>query len=133
MIVFQNSSEFLDELLLQELRHKTGRISRNEEAVYLTWTEEGRILGGLSAVCRFETCFLDLLAVHPQARSKSIGSQLMHSLENLCRKKGLKYILLNTQDYQAPEFYRKLGYELTAAVEDIPFEGTVRYYFKKRL
>ena len=133
MIVFQNSSEMLDALLLQELEYKTGRNSRQEDTIFLTWMEDGRALGGLSALCRFETCFLDLLAVDSEARSKKIGSQLMQSLETLCREKGLKYILLNTQDYQAPEFYRKLGYELVTALEDIPFEGTTRYYFKKRL
>ena len=133
MIHDQDSSTFVDELLLKELEQKTGRSNRQEDEIHLTWVEGGEVLGGLYAFCRFETCFLDLLAVDPSARSRKVGSQLMHKMESLCREKGLKYILLNTQDYQAPEFYRKLGYEETAAVKDVPFEGTPRYYFKKRL
>lgn len=38
---------------------------------------------------------------------------------------------LDTYDYQAPDFYRKLGYEVFGSIEDHP-PGHTRFWMRKR-
>lgn len=133
MIVQKDAREWIDGKLLQELERKTGKTSRQEADIDLTYIQDGQILGSLHAKYMFETCFLDLLAVEPACRKQGIGLQLMQTLEAECIKKGVKTILLTTQDYQAPGFYTKCGYTCHMEMEDVPFQGTVRYFFSKKL
>lgn len=56
---------------------------------------------------------IDCLWVHARYRSKKLGTMLMREAENLFRQQGAKYIQLATNGFQAPEFYQKLGFELS--------------------
>ena len=48
------------------------------------------------------------------------------------KKRGCHYARLATGDYQAPDFYRKVGYRLYGELENCPRGETV-YYFCKEL
>jgi len=48
------------------------------------------------------------------------------------RKRGARYAYLDTFDFQAPEFYKKYGYEVFGVLEDFP-SGHTRYFMKKQL
>lgn len=56
---------------------------------------------------------IDCLWVYPHYRSKKLGTVLMEEAEKLFRQQGAKYIQLATNGFQAPEFYRKMGFELS--------------------
>lgn len=43
---------------------------------------------------------------------KGLGTLLMIEAENLFRQQGAKYAQLATAEFQAPEFYKKMGYEI---------------------
>ena len=47
-----------------------------------------------------------------QKKGKNLGTVLMREAESLFREQGAKYIQLATNGFQAPEFYRKMGFEL---------------------
>lgn len=44
-----------------------------------------------------------------------------------------RYARLATSDYQAPAFYRKLGYQLYGQLENCPAGETVYYFYKELL
>lgn len=48
------------------------------------------------------------------------------------RKRGCKYVFVDTFDFQAPGFYKKLGYHEAFVLHEHPHTGA-RYYFTKEL
>ncbi|OLU36103.1 GNAT family N-acetyltransferase [Ileibacterium valens] len=76
---------------------------------------------------------MEWLAVESDFRHRNIGSLLLQELEKRCRQMNIHTIVLNTQDYQAPVFYEKNGFNLAGQIRDFPFEGTIRYFLSKRL
>ncbi len=49
-------------------------------------------------------------------RHKKFGSRLIEAAEDFGRKKGVQCISLYTLDFQAPDFYKKLGFECVGIV-----------------
>ena len=73
--------------------------------------DEGRFLGGLSGILQFDWLFIKLFALSPEARQSGLGTRLMHRAEMVARDADKKGIYLDTFTFQAPDFYRKLGFE----------------------
>jgi len=53
-------------------------------------------------------------------------------MESIAVDKKCKLIYLNTFGFQAPEFYKKMGYELFGLLEEC-INGYNQYFFKKEL
>jgi GNAT superfamily N-acetyltransferase len=94
--------------------------------------DKGEILGGLYGRVFYQWLFIELLSVPEQARGQGLGSKLMHMAEELAREKACVGIWLDTFDFQAPEFYKKLGYSEFGHIADYP-PGHQRFFFQKRL
>ena len=65
-------------------------------------------------------------------RGRGIGSQLMEKVESSARADGIKRVLLNTYSFQAPDFYRKLGYTEIARISPC-FGEYSQFFFEKIL
>lgn len=72
--------------------------------------EEGRFLGGLTGLTQFDWLFVKLLALHPDARGKRVGSSLLQRAEEIGRQRGTSGVYLDTFTFQAPGFYEKHDY-----------------------
>ncbi|RON24864.1 GNAT family N-acetyltransferase [Pseudomonas brassicacearum] len=94
--------------------------------------ENGEILGGLYGRFFYQWLFIELLSVPEQARGQGLGSKLMQMAEDLAREKECVGIWLDTFDFQAPEFYKRLGYSELGQIADYP-PGHKRHFFQKRL
>ena len=94
--------------------------------------DNGEILGGLYGRFFYQWLFIELLSVPEQARGQGLGSKLMQMAEDLARKKECVGIWLDTFDFQAPEFYKRLGYSELGQIADYP-PGHKRHFFQKRL
>lgn len=103
-----------------------------EPIALLVRDEHDAILGGLYAHTFYRWLFIELLAVPEQGRGKGIGSQLMQKAEDLAREKDCVGIWLDTFSFQAPEFYKKLGFSECGEILDYPL-GHKRHFFQKRL
>ncbi|VVN36767.1 Acetyltransferase [Pseudomonas fluorescens] len=90
------------------------------------------VLGGLYGRFFYQWMFIELLSVPEQARGQGMGSQLMQMAEDLAREKHCLGIWLDTFDFQAPDFYRKLGFSAVGQIDDYP-PGHQRYFMQKRL
>ena len=107
-------------------------VSTQEPVALLVRDESGEILGGLHGRVFYQWLYIDLLSVPEQARGQGMGTQLMQMAEDLAREKECIGIWLDTFDFQAPEFYRKLGYSELGQITDYP-PGHKRFFFQKRL
>lgn len=90
------------------------------------------VIGGLYGRSLYSWLFVELLAVPDQCRGQGMGTRLMQMAEEHARKNRCVGIWLDTFSFQAPEFYRKLGFVEFAKVEDFP-PGHQRFFFEKRL
>ena len=99
--------------------------------VYLE-DEEGKKLAGLLGYTHGEWLHVSILWVGPSARKKGIGSRLLQKAEDTARARGCKFCMLDTFDFQAPEFYNKYGYEEIFHIQEHPATGN-HYYMKKEL
>ena len=76
--------------------------------------------------------YISLLWVKDGHRRKGYGAALMQRAEALGREHPCSVAFLNTMSFQAPEFYRKCGYEQFATVPYSTGPHT-RMLFAKRL
>ncbi|WP_296187163.1 GNAT family N-acetyltransferase [Pseudomonas sp. UBA1879] len=90
------------------------------------------VIGGLHGRMLFRWLFIELLVVPEHARGQRIGSQLMEMAEDYARERQCVGVWLDTFDFQAPEFYRKHGYQSFGELDDYP-PGHRRLFFQKRL
>ncbi len=122
--------EKLTELLDEHAARKGHRFELEELCLNAHDGEE--FLGGISAKLGTEWVYVDLLALSEAARGKGIGGQLIAELEEIARTKGKRGIFLDTYSFQAPDFYRKMGFTEVGHIDDYP-QGEARYFFAKRL
>jgi GNAT superfamily N-acetyltransferase len=94
--------------------------------------EEGALEAGVSAYGWGGTCEVELLWVAEHRRGDGLGTRLMAAVEEEARRVGCNKIILDTFSYQAPDFYKKLGFEITSTIEDFPV-GHTHYLLVKRL
>lgn len=111
---------------------KAGDAGAEKFALLVRDDDNDQVLGGLSGKLLYRWMFIELLAVPEQARGQGIGSRLMAMAEEWAREKNCVGIWLDTFDFQAPEFYRGLGYSEFGHIDDYPPDHR-RFYFQKRL
>ena len=81
---------------------------------------DGAVIGGAYGWSWGDTCFLRDLFVPAELRNQGHGRRLMQSVEQHALSRSCHQIVLETHDFQAPEFYRKLGFVVTGTVEGYP-------------
>jgi GNAT superfamily N-acetyltransferase len=93
---------------------------------------KGRVLGGMSGHTGWGWMYVELFWLPEALRRQGHGRKLMEVAEQEARRRGCVGMYLNTASFQAPKFYRKLGFRVFAVVDDFP-PGHKNYYLMKRL
>ncbi|MET9275251.1 GNAT family N-acetyltransferase [Kribbella sp. NPDC003557] len=95
---------------------------------------DGVLLGG--CVGRVERVWhwltIDTMWVDEAYRGRGIGGALLRAVEDEARGRGCRWAEVTTFDFQAPEFYRRAGYEEYGVKRDYP-PGHANYFFRKDL
>ncbi|CAM2991085.1 GNAT family N-acetyltransferase [Hathewaya histolytica] len=126
------SSEEDNEYIHSRLREYNKKYMRGFDDYNFHIKKDGKIIAGIVAVSTFDTLEVEFLFVDENHRGKNLGTELLQYAENAARINGLKRILLNTYSFQAPEFYKKLGYSELFKIEPC-FEKFSQSYFIKNL
>ena len=109
----------LDERLFDFNVQATG-ISDGKLLAFFLRGPDGAALGGIFGWTWGETCYVRYLFIPADMRNQGHGTSLMLAVEAEARARGCRQIVLTTHDFQAPEFYRRLGFEMTGRVPDYP-------------
>ena len=107
-------------------------VELNYEEFCFVAEDEGRIAGVITGRAYYNEVHIGDLIVGKDLRKSGIGSKLVHAVEDAYKGKGYEKITLTTFGFQAPEFYKKLGYELEFVREDKDPKLS-KYFLMKKL
>ncbi|HEY8660790.1 MAG TPA: GNAT family N-acetyltransferase [Hanamia sp.] len=93
---------------------------------------EDKIIAGINAIFYRFIAYVDVLWVDDFYRGKGLGKTLYQKVEKEAQKLGAKLIHLETLEFQAKDFYIKLGFEVYGILENFP-PGHTKYSLKKNL
>ena len=74
--------------------------------------EDGKILGAITGRAYYNEVHIGDLIVSKDCRRSGLGSKLVKAVEDYYSGKCYDIITLTTFGFQAPEFYKKLGYKI---------------------
>ncbi|MCC6716520.1 MAG: GNAT family N-acetyltransferase [Acetobacteraceae bacterium] len=93
--------------------------------------EAGAPQGGLWMQARWGWLFLDLFILEPAARRGGTGSRILALAEAEAQARGCVGVWLDSYGFQAPEFYRRHGYQVIGTLPNYPAPHG-RYFLAKR-
>jgi GNAT superfamily N-acetyltransferase len=109
-----------------------GRNDRQALSIRITDPETGEPIGGLVGRTSLGILFIDLVYLPPSLRGSGTGSRILAMAEEEGRRRGCSKAVLFTISFQAPEFYKKLGWQVFGEIAPQP-PGATRVYLTKDL
>ena len=106
-------------------------VALNYEEFCFIAEDDGRIAGVITGRAYYNEVHIGDLIVDKDFRKYGVGSKLVAAVENAYKGKGFEKIALTTFGFQAPEFYKKLGYELEFVRNDNDPKLSKYFYLKK--
>ncbi|MCF1284504.1 GNAT family N-acetyltransferase [Streptococcus sinensis] len=106
--------------------------SKSEPLNIYVEDEQGNLIAGMVAETFGNWLEIEYLYVQEDFRGQGIGSNILNRAEKEARERKCKYSFVNTYQFQAPDFYKKHGYEEVFALKEYPYTGE-RYYYTKAL
>ena len=89
-----------------------------DEFCFVAEDDDGKILGVITGRAYYNEVHIGDLIVSRECRKGGIGRSLVIAVEDAYKGKGYDKITLTTFGFQAPEFYKKLGYGVEFIRED---------------
>ena len=102
-----------------------------ELGIYLR-NKQGNVIAGLMGETHGNWLTIEFLWVNEDLRGQSVGSQILEKAESIAKERGCNFVFLDTFSFQAPEFYKKHGYQEAFILEAYPLTGK-RVFFTKIL
>ena len=93
---------------------------------------DGSLLGGLYGATIWKWLMVDGLWVAKQVRGRGLGRRVLLAAEATAIERGCRGSWLGTFDFQAREFYERLGYTVFAELPGFP-PGHTHYHLQKVL
>lgn len=93
---------------------------------------EGTLVGGLLGNTYWGWLNISILWLRDDVRQGGYGRRMVQLAEAEAVRRGCQSAHVDTLDFQAPDFYRKLGYTVWGQLDDLP-PGHTRYFLKKTL
>ena len=81
-----------------------------DEFCFVAEDSEKRIVGAVTGRAYYNEVHVGDLIVDESHRRRGVGKRLIGAVEDCYKGKGYDVITLSTFGFQAPEFYKKLGY-----------------------
>ncbi|MEE8412833.1 MAG: GNAT family N-acetyltransferase [Acidobacteriota bacterium] len=91
---------------------------------------EGQLIAGVSGRTIYGHFLIEVVWVDESRRGVGLGTRLMNEAEQRARQRGCTGAQVDTTSFQAPDFYKKLGFRIIGTVEDFP-AGHDRFFMRK--
>ena len=106
-------------------------VALNFEEFCFVAEDDGIIAGVITGRAYYNEVHIGDLIVGMAYRRDGVGSKLVEAVENAYKDKGYEKIALTTFGFQAPGFYKKLGYELEFVRKDKDPKLSKYFFLKK--
>lgn len=107
-------------------------VELNFEEYCFVAEEDGEIVGVITGRAYYNEVHIGDLIIDEKYRRLKIGSRLVEAVEQAFSGKEYSKITLTTFGFQAPEFYKKLGYKIEFVREDNDPKLS-KYFYSKAL
>lgn len=117
------------------LRVATERVvgpARMRPLTLLLRNDEGVVVGGLMGRSVYGWLGIEMLYVPEPLRKRGFGAALIREAEAEARRRGCIGLQVDTFGFQAPGFYRRMGFVVFGELKDHP-PGETRLFMAKRL
>ncbi len=129
----QENSELVDALVDGVRQYNIDKLGKetSQPLTIVAHDQAGKLIGGVHGRTIYKNFLIHVLWVDDNRRGAGLGRQLMIQAEQLAKARGCLQAQVDTLEVQAPDFYRKLGFNLAGQVP--AFEGSpARYFMVKR-
>ena len=123
---------FLEDRLYDDSVEQTGSDDGKWLSIFVR-DDAGVIVAGLHGWTWCGACRVQSLWVRQDLRRQGYGQRLLAAAEQEARARGCDRLFLDTASFQAPLFYKKLGYEVIGVVEGFPRRPHKLYHLEKAL
>ena len=125
------TGKFISEAF-SDYSRKSGVVLNYDEFCFVAENENGEIIGAVTGRAYYNEVHIGDLIIDENFRRLGTGSKLVKAVEDEYRNRGYGKITLSTFGFQAPDFYRKLGYSLEFVREDKD-PRLSKYFFAKAM
>ena len=105
---------------------------KEENLCFVLRAPDQEILGGVIGATYWAWFYINLMWIKEDFRGRGFGHRLLVQAEALARQRGARNAYLDTFSFQAPDFYKKHGYQVFGELKEFP-PGHQRYFLKKEL
>ena len=106
-------------------------VSCNYKSFAFVAKEDNEVIGIITGHSYYKEVNISDLIICKQYRNKHIGSKLVETVENYHKNKNFENINLTTYAFQAPEFYKKCGFEVEFIRENKEDPELTKFFFVK--
>ena len=93
--------------------------------------ENDELMGAIAGATFFSEVYIDELVVREDQRGKDIGTKLINAVEEYYKDSGFNNMNTCTNEFQAPKFYEKCGFELEFVRKNKGNLKLNKYYYVK--
>lgn len=133
-IQFEKNTHADDIQILNNGIMKEHKIKKNMKPLdffaYFIRDDQRQIIGGCAGDNMYGGLFVGQLWVKEELRGKGYGTQLMSLAEELARNSQCRFITVNTFEWEALNFYKKLGFYVEFARHGFD-KDSVFYFLRK--
>lgn len=125
----QDDVQILNDGIMEQAKQKKGMKQLDFFAFYIR-DEEGKIVGGCAGDNMYGALYVGSLWVAEKLRGQGYGTTLMQSAEKLARESSCHFMAVNTMDWEALDFYKKLGFQVE--FERHGYDKNSTFYFLRK-
>lgn len=113
-IEYTDNLDKFDDIINSEFNKyaKKNGVNCNYKSFAFVAKEDSKILGIITGKSYYKEVHISDLIIVEEYRNKRIGSKLIETVEKYYKDKDFENINLTTYGFQAPEFYKKCGFEV---------------------
>ena len=94
-------------------------------------TEDNKVIGIITGHTYYQEVHISDLIILEEYRKKHLGTKLVQAVEEYYKDKGFENINLTTYGFQAPEFYKKCGFQVEFIRENKNNPKLTKYFLVK--
>ena len=106
-------------------------VTCNYTPFYFIAKEDDKVVGIITGHSYYKEVHIGDLIVLEEYRNKHIGTKLVEMVESYHKNKGFENLNLTTYGFQAPEFYKKCGFEVEFIRENKENPKLNKYFLVK--